>query len=257
MTPLTTTSFRLSRCWPFTVVKTSFPLPACFNILPARLGWRERARARRTPAHPLKSRRTPGGRHIECEFAAPGARVRRFGGRMVSPPGQRGGSFTAVRLYHADHHIQPLRSQPLRLRQHRLCFSHARAGAEEIFNFRWGRGRCSNKRSDQDASGSSFISPVSLQRIQRQIKPSTIFLTRHRLPTVRASGLCVYSANQLRDLFNGEVGFTAATRGFGPCRGAGCQIIIQPALPTPSPAQPEPRNSPGLAARGAATRACI
>lgn len=48
---------------------------------------------------------------------------------------QRGGLFTAVGFDHASQHVQPLRTQALRLLQHGVGFPYARTGAEVDFQF--------------------------------------------------------------------------------------------------------------------------
>ncbi len=84
---------------------------------------------------------------------------------------------------------------------------------------------------------------------------STIFTTG--CPRKRASGLCVYSATSCATCSTGSWR-AAATRGDLPCRGAGRQIIIiQPACRGRRQLNRNRGTRTGLAARSAATRACI
>ncbi len=132
------------------------------------------------------------GRHeIKSRWRAHGAW--RFNGRTASLPARRRSS--PVGFYHANHNIQPLRSQSL---AHRQVIADARTGTEENFQLsRCGAAVCSSRRSGSGTGGSLFI-----MFIQRQIEFNNV---DNRLADIFHQRLLAVACDQLRELFNAEI----------------------------------------------------
>ncbi len=235
MTPLTT-SFRLSRCCTFTVVKTSIPASAALQYPGQRLGWREpcallcasssiKISAGRRARYPCQIR----------EFAAP-VRVT-FGGRMVSPP-------RSAAVLHGRVSTTPITTSSLRCSRcacaaSPVFFRRLRRRRRKFFNFRGAGGVCSNKRS---GSGRRFVAHFAS-------KPCSASSARLS-STIFTTGCCPQRASACAYIL--QTAARPVQRKLASRRHAGISLPRRrvsdyyPArLPTPSPAQPEPRNSPG------------
>lgn len=151
-----------------------------------------------------------------------------------------------MRLYHADHHIQP------------CARSHALAPASPVFRHLRGRrrkfstspvsGRCSTSDPDQDAGSSFILRSVATLAHQRQIKSSAIFTTGCP-QKARQRGSIAYILQPVARLSVQRGWRAAATQ--DACTAAPGVVIISP-LAEPSPTQPEPQTRT-VAARSAAT----
>ncbi len=204
-------------------MKTSIPASSSSSISCQRLGWRERARYC-APAHPLKSAPDAGrGRH-RVKFANLPPRcsdvlAAEWSARQVARRSLHGRASLPRRSPHPA-----LRSQPLRLRQHRRVFRRLRRRRRKFSTSPVGQGRLFQQAIRIRTQGFVVhfaLCPCSASSARLN---STIFTTG--CPRKRASGLCVYSATSCATCSTGSWR-AAATRG---CHAAapGVRLLSSP-----------------------------
>ncbi len=239
-----TTSFRLSRCWTLTVVKTSIPASSSSSTSCQRFGWREHCCA---PAHPPESAPDGGEGGVEIELIdvppAMGKPPRRQSAQALQHRGGLYGRGSPPR----QSEYPALGAQPLRFRQHRPCFPHPAQAPKNTFSLpRCGAAVCCSRRSGSGRSGSSLI--YLSFRASSAILSCSILTTGW--PRKLSSGVCGL-IHQLGYLLNAQLA-RLSHPGHLPQRGGRSQVVIETARRGGDQFDRHPRV--GVLARRACTR---